>query len=218
MRFRHPWRFGLWAILLVAPPAFAHRPYEHVSGNFQRGDGTRISIVRHRVDGIIAADPVAILFRLPDGTEVAHTPHVFDAVVWRVPSGVEVYQFQTTWLPIASRVQIFDGYVMKDITSGKRSISPLIHFASHWLGYVIAISLGIGLVGIWGALRALPKRGWRIALRWIGFAFVACAGGLYAYDILVFEPMSPLVLAACGSMLAAFYTFVRRRTRHATVS
>jgi hypothetical protein len=107
-------------------------------GTFQRADGTAISIVRHHVDGIIAADPISIQFRLPDGAEVAHTPHIFDAVVRPVKSGVEVYQFRTTWLPIASRVDLFDGYQLKEITSSRRASSLIVHFTGHWVGYVIA--------------------------------------------------------------------------------
>src|SRR5262245_40650713 len=107
-------------LLLSTFPAFAHRPYERGAGTFERADGEVISIVRHYVDGIIAADPVSIQFRLPDGTKLAHTLHVFDAVVRPLGSGVEVYQFRSTWLPVASRVESFDGYELKDITSARQ--------------------------------------------------------------------------------------------------
>jgi hypothetical protein len=140
-------------ILIPAFPAFAHRPYERVAGTFQRADGTAISIVRHHVDGIIAADPVSIQFRLPDGTEMAHTPHIFDAVVRPVPSAVEVYQFRTTWLPVASRVDIFDGYELKDITSSRRFTSLLVHFAGHWVAYLIMAGCAVFFASLYFALR-----------------------------------------------------------------
>ncbi|MBI3879570.1 MAG: hypothetical protein HY301_05840 [Verrucomicrobia bacterium] len=204
-------------VLLPAMSVFAHRPYEHVAGTFQRQDGTAIFIVRHYVDGIVLADPVSVQFRLPDGTQVAQTPHVSDTVVRFIPSGVEVYQFRTTWLPLASSVEIFDGYTLKDITSRRRSVSPLIHFESHWLCYLVAFGFGICFVGSWLALRAVPERGWRVPLRRVGFAFVTIAGGLFAYDMLVFEPVSPLVLAGGGFMFGAAIDYVRKRTRRSIV-
>jgi len=203
-------------ILLAAFSAFAHQPYERVAGTFQRADGTTISIVGHHVDGIIAADPVSIQFRLPDGTLVARTPHTFDAVVRPVPSAVEVYQFRTTWLPVASRVDTFDGYELKDVSSSRRFTSPLVHFAGHWVAYLVAVALGLFFAGLYLALRAMPKRGWRGVLRWVGFAFVGVAGSLYAYDMLVFEPVSPLVLGACGAIVLVFIRFTCRK-RHAVV-
>jgi hypothetical protein len=163
------------------------------------------------VDGIIAADPVSIQFRLPDGTEVARTPHIFDAVVRPVPSAVEIYQFRTTWLPIASRVDTFDGYELKGISSSRRFTSPLVHFAGHWVAYLVAVGLGVFFVGLYFALRALPKRGWRAALRWVGFSFVGVAGFFYAYDMLFLEPISPLVLGGFGAIVWVLIRGVRRK-------
>jgi hypothetical protein len=216
MRFRRSCACLICGFLLPTTSALAHRPYERVAATFQRVDGTTISIVRHHVDGIIAADPVSIQFRLPDGTEVAQTPHIFDAVVRPVASGVEVYQFRTTWLPMASRVNSFDGYELKDITSTRRASSFLVHFTGHWVSYLVAGGFAAFFVTLYFGLRAMPKRGWRGALRWVGFAFMALAGSLYAYDILIFEPVSPFVLAGCGAISAALFSFIRRK-RHATV-
>src|ERR1044072_9042576 len=73
---RDRFQYGMLICLVVSPAssAFAHRPYERAVGTFERNDRTTISIVRHYVDGIVAADPVSIQFRLPGGTEVAKTP------------------------------------------------------------------------------------------------------------------------------------------------
>ena len=216
MRVRSPCACLVCVILLATFPAFAHRPYERVAGTFQRRDGTDISIVRHHVDGIVLADPVSIQFRLPDGTEVAHTPHIFDAIMQSVPSGVEVYQFRTIWLPVASRVDIFDGYALNDITSDKHLTSLLVHFAGHWVAYLISIGFAVFLMGLDTALRALPKRGWRATVRSLGLTFVAVAGILFAYHILVFAPVSPVVLVGIGAIFAALFRVVRRK-RHAIV-
>ncbi len=216
MRVCRPCAFLIWVFLLAAISAFAHRPYERVAGTFQRADGTAISVVRHHVDGIIAADAVSIQFRLPDGAEIARTPHIFDAVVQPVSSGVEVYQFRTTWLPVASRVDSFDGYELKDITSSRLGRSFRVHFTGHWVGYLVTGGLAAFFVALYFALLSMPKRGRRAALRWLGSAFVGVAGYLLAYDILVFEPVSPFVLGGCGVIVWALIRVIRRK-RHATV-
>lgn len=196
--------------LAEATPVFAHRPYERPVGNFQRDDGASISIARHYEDGILFADPVSILFRLADGTEVAKTSFVADAVLRHIPSGIEIYQFETTSLPIASKVERFDGYALKDITSSRRLISPLIHTADHWLGYLIAIGVGALFIRLGIALRTLPNRFLFVVLKIIGFGFISLAGLLYLYDIFVFEPLSPLVLVPAAFLFLVFLRFVRR--------
>jgi hypothetical protein len=200
-----------YLILLPAFPALAHPPYERVAGTFSRPDGITISIVRHYVDGIIAADPVSIHFRLPDGTDVAHTPHTFDAITRSVPSGVEIYQFPTTWLPVASRVDKFDGYGLKEITTSKRPASPFVHFADHWLAYLVATGLAAFFTALYSALRIMPRHGWRGVMRTAGLVFVMLAAGLLAYDIMIFEPVSPFVLIGCWGILTALYRFIRKK-------
>lgn len=199
--------------MLTAWPTFAHRPYDRAAGTFERRDGTAVSIVRHYVDGIFFADPVSIQFRLPDGTNLASTPYVCDVVVRAVPTAIEVYQFPSTWVPIAGRVDRFDGYDLKNITSERRFISPFVHLGGHWVAYLVVVGLAVIFVGSYSALREIPKRGWRVALRWAGFAFVSFVGSLCAYDILVFEPVSPPILAL---VFAALFGFVRKK-RHATI-
>jgi len=187
-----------------------------VAGTFHRADGETISIVRHHVDGIIAADPVSIQFRLPDGAEVARTPHIFDAAVRSVSSGVEIYQFRTTWLPIASRIDLFDGYQLRDITSSRRASSLLVHFTVHWIRYLVAGGLAAILVALHSRLLSIPKRGWRAALRALGLGLNGLAGCLIGYEILVFEPLSPLVLSGCAAVI---WSLIRgfRQNRHATL-
>jgi hypothetical protein len=210
---------GLWMsmVLLTTWPAFAHRPYDRAAGTFKRPDGKTVSIVRHYVDGIFFADPVSIQFRLPDGTNVASTHFVCDAVVRAVPAAVEVFQFSSTWVPIAGRVDRFDGYALQDITSERRFISPWVHLAGHWVEYLVVFGVGMIFVALLLALRRIPNRGWRIALRWIGFALVGLAGSFFACGILVFEPVSPLILALAGVVFMAAFGFIRKR-RHATPS
>ncbi len=198
-------------VLFSALRVWAHRPYERMAGTFERSDGEAISIVRHYVDGIFFADPVSIKFRLPDGTEVAKTPYVFDSIVRHVPTGVEIYHFPTTWIPVASRVEFFDGYELKGITSSRRLVSPFVHFADHWIAYLVALGFAVFFEALYSAFRAMPTRGWYGPIRALGFAVVGLAMGLYVYGILVFEPVSPLVLLGCVSVYKALFRFIRRK-------
>jgi drug/metabolite transporter (DMT)-like permease len=81
---------------------------------------------------------------------------------------------------------------------------------------LVIVGLGVFFVTIYSALRAIPKQGWRLALRWIGFGLVGFAGSLCAYDVLVFEPLSPVILAFVAAASMAVLNLVRRK-RHATV-
>ena len=170
-------------------------------------------IVRHYVDGIVAADPVSIQFRLPDGAAVAHTSHVFDAIVRQTVSGIEVYQFRNILLPVASRVESFDGYDLNDITSSRRLLSLQIHFTGHWVAYLVTIGFAVVLGALYVALQAIPERGWRRRVRLIGLVFVSIAGYFFVYGIVIFSPVSPLVLGGGGAILFAFYRMIRRRRR-----
>ena len=203
--------------LLAALPAIAHRPYEKAAGGFPRNDGQTISIVEFYRDGIIGPDPVVIQFRMADGTPVAHTVSTFVAILHPVASGLEIYEYQTTWWPVASRVELFDGYQLKDVTAARRSASVRVHFVSHWVSYLVLLGISGLFTGGWLALRALPKRGWWKAARSVGFLFLACAGALYAYDVLMFEPVSPLVLVGFGCLLATAGGFFHRKKQNENV-
>src|SRR5579883_2690935 len=209
-------RWFLIGMLIFAPrPLLAHRSYDRPAGKFDREDGTTVTIVRRYEDGIFFADPVSIQFRLPNGTNVAETPYFGDAVVRAVPSAVEVYQFSSTLVPIANRVDRFDGRKLHNITTERRLISPFVHLSGHWIAYLVTVSLGMFLIAACSALRAIPKQGWRLALRWIGFGLVGFMGSLF-YDILVFEPVSPLILAFVAAVVMAVLNFIGRK-RHALV-
>ena len=196
--------------LLSLCQAFAHRPYERAAGTFQRADGISIAIVRHYVDGILMGDPVSIRFRLPDGAEIARTPHRADAIVRPVAAGVEIYQFEL-WIPLARRVDLFDGYTLKNITATRRWHSLVVHFTEHWGRYLGFAGAGVFLllfcVGLW----ALPRRRWIRPLQWIGSAFVYLVVFLFFYDLLFLEPVSPLVFIGGGVILAALYLYLQRK-------
>ncbi|MHB9138483.1 MAG: hypothetical protein ACYC4Q_03675 [Victivallaceae bacterium] len=195
------------AMLLMALTAFAHRPHEEKAGTFLRSDGTEISIVRYYVDGIVAADPVSIQFHLPDGTEIAHTQRAPDALVRRVRDGLEIYQFPHNWLPAAERVDFFDGYKLKDITAGRRLFSLLVHLAEHRAGYLAALVIAIFFMILWSTRENASKRRWRVVLRRTAYVLIA----LYAYCILMYSPLSPLVIAVLFMVFVGGYSLMRKR-------
>ncbi|MBL9176392.1 MAG: hypothetical protein JNL10_22805 [Verrucomicrobiales bacterium] len=203
-----------WIFLIPTFSAWAHRPYERVAGTFQRADGTSISVVRHHVDGIIASDPVSIQFRLPEGVEIARTPHVFDAVLRSVPSGTEVYQYRNTWFPVASRVDFFDGYRLTDITSERRLPSAVVHFADHWGAYGVVVACGGILVALYRGLRSMRYRGWPSWIQWMGNAALAVAVYSFGFLVLFNSPVSPLVICGMGlAVWAAVRVWNERATR-----
>jgi hypothetical protein len=204
--------FPACLIVLVAWNAFAHRPYDRPAGAFKRTDGTEVAILRHYVDGIFFADPVSVQFRLANGTNIIQTGYSSDAVVRVARAGIEVYEFPNTWIPIAARVSRFDGYALKDITSERRSVSPLVHIVGHWVAYCVVVLVIALFVLFFLALRAMPKRGWRMGLRSVGFALFGLAAFLCAYDILVFEPVSPPVLGGVCLTFILAVVFFRRRS------
>lgn len=203
------------AFFLISPTAFAHRSYEHKMGTFQRIDGIKISIVKHYIDGIIGADPVSVQFRLCDGTELAKTSYLSDAVILPVVNGVEIYQYERTWLPIATHIDKYDGFQLQDITQDRRSKSPWVHFRGHWRIYSIAVSVGLLLIGLYFCLLLISKRRWYSPLRWIGFASVHIAVFFYACEILIFEPVCPLLIA--GFLLPFLFKVLLWKRRNISI-
>jgi hypothetical protein len=192
--------------VFVTSSALAHRDYEYPVGTFQRADGTTISIVEYYTDGIIAADPVLMQFRLSDGSVIASTEFASDVAVRRPSSStVEVYQFESTFIPIATHVYRFDGHTLSDVTPARRSVSPLVHTAHHWLGYIVALAFAAFFVVVWFGARAIPHRGWLAAVRVLGFCFAVLAGAFYLLMLLWMAPLSAPVLFVLGLACCLLY-------------
>lgn len=198
--------------LLCATQAFAHRPYEVAAGSFTRSDGVTVSAVKHYVDGILGTDPVSVQFRLPDGAVIAQTEHTRDSVVVRdTPLGFEVYRFKTDWIPLASSVQRFDGFMLTDTFSRRTSLfSPLVHTRAHLREYVVVVVLAGVFFGCWLVARAIPKRGWLAVMRVLGFVTIALVFGLFVLLVLFAIPVSPFIVCALGGIVVAACFAMRR--------
>ena len=185
----------LFGLCLLAPRASAHRPYEHRIGELRRDDGQTVSIFEFYVDGIIASDPVSIQFRLPDGTNIASTAFTADAVVRQGASMAEVYQFNSFLVPVADRVQRFDGYSLSDgMTGKKRLLSPLFHVSSHWKDYAMSLGAAAFLVTTGYLLTRIPKEGGGRWIRAFGYFGLVVMTAIYLLFTLVFVLMGPVSL------------------------
>lgn len=204
--------------LLLTTRSLAHRPYEHTAGTFERRDGIVVSIFEHYIDGIIFADPVSIQFRLLDGTELAHTEYVSDAALSRSRDHIDIYQFGSTFIPIAKRIQRFDGYSLSDVKSPALVLlSPFIHTASHCFGYLLGLFFAAFFFVVWRAVCVMPARGWTDVFRGLGFVLVGL-GSLLSLLMLLYAPISPIILTVLGAVLAISYSGVRNRFRQVTIS
>ena len=179
--------------LLMASRAFAHRPYEHRIGELHRDDGQTVSIFEYYVDGIIASDPVSIQFRLPNGTNIASTAFAADAVVRRSSSMAEVYQFNSFLVPVANRVQRFDGYSLSDgMTRWKRLLSPLLQVISRWGYYAMSLGGAAFLITTGWRLGRISKEGGGLWIRAFGYFALVVLTAIYLFFTLVFVLMGPV--------------------------
>lgn len=206
----------LSSLVVSTTETFAHRPYEHAVGDFKRSDGITFSIIEHYTDGILGDDPVSVQFRLPDGTTAFQTDRSLDGVVVRnVPCALEIYRFRTDWIPIANRIQQFDGYALTEITTpSKRFYSPFIHTRAHWLSYVVVLGVAALFAGCWLGISRIPKRGRLVILRIIGFVSIGLAVGLYVLIVLWITPVSPPILCLLGFLCIAPWLMAKRFLRH----
>ena len=198
--------------VLFAAQAFAHRPNERPAGNFTRGDGVIVSAVEHYEDGILGSDPVAVQFRLPDGTVIAETVFSTDSVwVRTTPVRVEVYRFPTIWIPVASSVQQFDGYVLTDMTTPRaRRFSLFAHTWAHWRDYGKALGFAALLIIAGVATGAMPRRPSLVPVRVLAFVAIGFVSLLYALEVLFRGSVSPLILGIlAGICFAAGFPLIR---------
>jgi hypothetical protein len=191
------------ALFFCALEVNAHRPYEREAGRIKRGDGVMVRAVKYYVDGILGEDPVSVQFRSTDGTLIAATGFTRDTVVVKnLNEGFEIFFFATDQVPVARKVERFDGFVLKDSTTvAKRATSPLLHTAMHWREYLfVLMSLALLLVA-----RRLghffPKGGWRGTLGQIVHAVIQLVIGLVVLVFILIFPVSIFIVSACGVLL-----------------
>jgi hypothetical protein len=189
-------------VFAFAPRAVARRPYDRADGSFERKDGKTVFVFKHYVDGIVVADPVSVQFRLADGTEIASTSYTGDGIIFPASTGRRVYQYASSWFPVADRVEDFDGFSLTNVTSLPLELaSPIIHLAWYWQAYSISLAISLALFASWKGLEAMPRRSSFKVARVIGYCVVAPVGGLY-FLILLYGPISAPLVLLTGFLLA----------------
>lgn len=191
--------------------ALAHPPYEVPVGTFTRSDGVTISAVEHYIDGILGADPVAVQFRLADGSIVAETEHERHSVVVRNSAlGSEVYVFNSDWLPFATRVRRFDGFSFTEISDRRSGLfSVLVHTRAHFRDYAVLLAAAAVLAVGWFAVRAIPKRDSLKLIRVVAFAIIGVVFALWLLASL-FLPVSPLITCVLVAIIFAASAAMKR--------
>jgi len=189
---------------IAAPQAYAHRPYERPLGVFHRSDGENIKIVKHFIDGILAADPSAIRFHLSDGTTIAASNYHTEVIIHRTTGSVEIFEFNSSWLPLASHIRQFDGYSLKDATTWtKRLVSPFVHIFDHLASYLVSLVIGTFLLIRWKAGQASKISGF-------SKLFVGGGTALYLLFILWISPLSPVILYVLASLCIVLWPPIRK--------
>jgi hypothetical protein len=207
----------IWIVLMTlsSQSTYAAEP-ELVVGQFQRDDGIAIQAMEMDMDGVIGFVGYMCWFVLPDGKKISDPFTLGSCVIRTGDSGADVYNFpfSSRWFPVANRVLRFDGYQFTEATQPwKYWLSPLIHTAHYFTGYLIALAVFTPFLvfGAW-AVRATPTRRWWMLLRVIlvltGFFITAAFGGFMAmygpYSLGIWFPLVALYV------YVALYAWLRK--------
>lgn len=205
----------IWIVLLVL---FSHCTYaaepELVVGQFQRDDGTTIRAMEMDMDGVVAFVGFDCWFALPDGKEIRDPFTPGSCVVRAGDSGADVYNFpfSSRWFPVANRVLQFDGYQFTQVIQPwKYWISPVIHTAHYFTGYLIALAIFTPFLvfGIWMVNKTPTRRWWmllRVILVLTGVFITAIFGGLMA----MYGPYSLGIWFPFAALYFVLYVWLRK--------
>lgn len=206
-------QFGVLLLVLLSQSTFAAEP-KLVVGQFQRDDGITIRAMERDMDGVIGFIGYDCWFVLPDGKEISDPFTPGSCVVRTGDSGADVYNFpfSSRWFPVANRVLRFDGFQFTEVTqSWKYWLSPVIHTAHYFTGYLIALAIFTPFMffGVW-AVRTTPTRRWWMLLRVIlvltGVFITVAFGGLMA----MYGPYSLGIWLPLAALFVALYVWLRK--------
>ena len=207
-----------WQILIVviglvlsSIAATAHAPYDVPAGDFRRSDGVTVSVFESYVDGILGEDPVTVQFRLPSGEIIAHTASTTDTmVIWKTPTGLEVYNYPTDWIPLATGMQRFDGFSLTPSKEKPGALhSMVIHTRAHLSEYAKVLLIAAVMATAWFAVWKIPGRGWLQLLKVASGIVMLIASALFLLVVLVLA-VSPFILGGFVALLVGVAIAVRR--------
>jgi hypothetical protein len=196
--------FYLLILLSTLPrPALAHRPYEIPQGIFKRSDNIEIAIVKRFVDGILFSDPVAVLFKIQPNTIITNTPYTRSEMVVRIrPNFVELFEYKSSWFPVADSILRFDGFQLTEIPMASRWwTTPFIHTRAHIREYLFAFVVGTVTVISAAAFRQSSKQSalflkHLISTSVFGIFFLLSLVTIIATDVSPFILALPITLTA----------------------
>lgn len=207
-------KFLIVFLLYFATNAFADGP--SASGNFKRSDGVVVTAIAFE-RGSIYRFGVECWFDMSDGTHIRPSrPNTGSCVVRTTDSFAEIYWYPSDVLPIASRVERFDGYSFVDITTpGRRWLSPLIHTSDHLMSYLVTIALfAFPLMIGRKIIMATPKIGWRRFLRVFWIVFGVFLALFYSLMCTGYSAISPPIFLILLILTMVAYWQIRKFAQH----
>ncbi|HNQ74022.1 MAG TPA: hypothetical protein PKN95_10525 [Verrucomicrobiota bacterium] len=91
----------------------------------------------------------------------------------------------------------------------------MVHFTDYWLRYLIFSAGWLLGISLQISTRGVPAAGWRRMLRAAGAVAIGILNFILLYDLMVFEPISPLVVAAvCAAVLWVVARYWKKWRRH----
>ncbi len=194
--------------------AYAEERYVSEMGEFKRGDGRVVKAYREELYTAMAMPTgSACWFVLPDGKGIRAHKLLATCLLHTTGNAADLYWFDSL-LPMARKVQQFDGYVFVDVTTpGKRWLSIIIHLRAYLIQYLIAILVSAALasrVGKWIIAKPNPKK-WRLSVK-LGVGITVLLTAILFYLLLVIVLFRPetILLSACFSILTVGFVLYRR--------
>lgn len=189
--------------------AYAEERNVSEMGEFKRGDGRVVKAYREELYTSMAMPTgSACWFVLPDGTGIRANKVLATCLLHTTGNVADLYWFDSL-LPMASKVQQFDGYTFVDVTTpGERWLSIIIHLRAYLIQYLVTI-LGFAAfasrVGKWIIAKPNPKR-WRLLAK-LGVGVTVLMTAIFFFLLLVIILFRPetILLSACFSIFTVGY-------------
>lgn len=200
------WLIGMLlplTLLLLSGSAWAQYPSD--AGNFVRSDGVVVTARTLEGDGVIARTGNTCWFELSNGASVKLVApnRSLSCVILPRSRLAEIYWYRSDMLPVANRVEQFDGHAISDITTpSRRWFSPLLHTYTHWVSYLVALVLfSVLLLFGFRIMRATPHHSWWRVLQGIWILAGILLVAVYSLYLTMYSAVSPPVLFVLAGMV-----------------